>query len=78
MSDYTGSLAEEAYLDEINRSWETCDEFAYTLCRFGLLDKTPRSDWASQLCIFLKEGKEALEKYKLATSWENNANWEPS
>lgn len=65
--DRDREIAEEQY------PWDLCDELSYTLCRFGLIDKTPRSSWGQELGILMIEGKEEVEAYRKAmqAEWNN-------
>ena len=45
-------------------AFDICDEFAYTLKSFGLVNRVERSFWASSLATLLLHGPEAAAKHK--------------
>jgi len=46
------------------KGFEICDNFAYTLKRFGLINRTVRYWWACQLHVLLTEGPEAAKQWE--------------
>lgn len=50
--------------DEIDKPWDICDDFSYTLKSFGLVNRVERSFWASNLATLLLHGSEAAAKHK--------------
>jgi hypothetical protein len=60
--------------ERTEKSFELCDEFSYTLKRFGLINRTVRYWWACQLHVLLTQGSEASaawakEFYDDANNW---------
>lgn len=51
------------------------DDLSYTLKRFGLVNKTVRSSWATELEILLLKGKVAVEEHRKIM---NADDWSPS
>jgi hypothetical protein len=46
------------------KGFEICDDFAYTLCRFGLVNRVVRYWWACRLHVLLIDGPEAAAKWE--------------
>ena len=49
---------------DVPDAYSICDDFAYTMKRFGLVNRVERSFWGTSLAVLHKEGSDAVAKYK--------------
>ena len=73
---YDEELWDSQSIDECDQpdAFSVCDEFAYTMKRFGLVNRVERSFWGTNLAVLHKEGSAAaaIQRHEFFLPWEQD------